>query len=277
MVGLLMAVERTPLYDRLKKENRLIPEVAGSDNSKLATNVIPKGMTYDEMISGYRSLYLRLMEFRVIAEQIRNKVRYMTGSPYRNTSSLGERLGAAAKLLRHVASEGGVPGLFHLLRSFPYSKPRLISMVVRDWVVGLSMRDYVDRHFHYEFEEEHRLVRGHLERINAALEHYLRRGSLRVALNEMKNAHSNLSFSMRGKLDREFFVHAAHQLETLLQDTRSSLTIRIEEFDAPDLHLLKDMLDRLHRYRDRIIIAADEKSRRIIDIDSSVFNVAMDI
>jgi len=277
MVGLLMAVERTPLHARLKKENRLIPEVAGSDNSKLATNVIPKGMTYDEMISGYRSLYHRLMQFGVIAEQIRNKARHMTGSPYRNTSSLGDRLGAASKLLRHVAAEGGIPGLFHLLRSLPYTKPRLVSMVVRDWVVGLSMRDYVDRHFQHEFEEEHRRARGHLERINAALEHYRRRGSLRVALNEMKNAHANLSFSMKGKFDREFFAHAAHQLETLLQDTRSSLTIRIEEFDAPDLDLLKGMLDRLHRYRDRIVIAADEKSRRIIDIDSSVFNLAMDV
>ncbi len=150
-------------------------------------------------------------------------------------------------------------------------------MVVRDWVVALSMRDYVDRHFDHEFEEERSRILSHLARINSALEHYLRRGSLKVALNEMKNTHSNLSFSMTGKFDREFFTHAARHLETLLRDTRSSLTIRIEEFDAPDLQSLKAMLDRLHRYRDRIVIAADEKSRRIIDIDSSVFNVAMDV
>ena len=277
MVGLLMAVERTPLYDRLKKENRLIPEAAGSDNSKLATNVIPKGMTYDEMINGYRSLYHELKRFGVISQQIRNKARYMSGSPYRNTSSLGESLGAASKLLRYVVQEGGIPGLYHLLRSLPFTRPRLMSMAVRDWVIGLSMRDYVDRHFHHEFEEERSRARSHLERINATLEHYRRRGSLRVALSEMKNAHSNLSFSMKGKLDREFFAHATRQLETLLRDTRSSLTIRIEEFDAPDVQSLKGMLDRLHRYRDRIVIAADEKSRRIIDIDSSVFNLAMDV
>jgi hypothetical protein len=201
----------------------------------------------------------------------------MTGSPYRNTSSLGERLRAVSKLLRHVAREGGVPGLYHLARSLPYTNPKLISMVARDWVVGLSMRDYVDRHFDHEFETENRRARSHLERINAALEKYRRRGSLKVALSEVKNAHSNLSFSMRGKLDREFFARAARHLETLLQDTKSSVTIRIEEFEAPDLQSLKGMLNRLHRYRDRIVIAADEKSRRIIDIDSSVFNLAMDV
>jgi len=277
MVGLLMAVERTPLYDRLKKEGRLRPEVAGSDNSKLATNVIPKGMTYDEMISGYQSLYHRLSEHGTISRRIRNKVRYLTGSPYKNTSSVGDRLGAMAKLVHHVAREGGVPGLFHLLRSFPYSKPELFSLVVRDWVIGLSMRNYVERHFDREFEMDHRRARGHVERINETLGHYLRRGSLRVALNEVKNAHANLSFSMKGRHGSRFFGRAARELEGMLRNTRSSITIRIEEFHPGELQSLRKMLARLHRYRDRIVIAADEKSRRIIDIDSSVFNLALDL
>jgi radical SAM superfamily enzyme YgiQ (UPF0313 family) len=273
MVGLLMAVERTPLHARLLAEGRLRPEVAGSDNSKLATNVIPKGMTYDEMVTGYQALHYRLMTYGAIAKRIRNKVRYMKGAPYRNTSSVGERLGAAFKLVRHVAGDGGIPGLFHLVRSLPLSKPRLVSLVVRDWVIGLSMRDYVERHFDREFEIEHHRARSRLDRINHVLRHYLQQGSLRVALNEAKNAHPNLSFSIRGRHGPRFFRSAAREL----RNTRSSVTIYIEEFHPGDLERLRKMLARLHRYRDRIVIAADEKSRRIIAIDSSVFNVAMDV
>jgi len=238
--------------------------------------VIPKGMTYDEMIAGYQALHHRLMEYGAIAKRIRNKVRYMEGAPYRNISSVGERLGAAFRLARHVVGDGGIPGLFHLLRTIPFSKPRLISLVVRDWVVGLSMRDYVERHFDREFETDHHRARSRLDRINHALRHYLQQGSLRVALNEAKNAHPNLSFSIRGRHGPRFFRSAARELEGMLRNTRSSVTIYIEEFHPGDLDRLRKMLARLHRYRDRIVIAADEQSRRIIAIDSSVFNLAMD-
>jgi hypothetical protein len=276
MVGLLVAVEKTPLYDRLKKENRLVEEVTGADNSKLATNVIPKRMTYEELINGYRALHYRLADHEAIGERIRNKVRYMAGSPYRNTSSLGERLSAVAKLVGHVASQGGFRGLYHLFRSLPYTKPHLISLVARDWVVGLSARDYVERHFDREFEKDHHAARGRLERINRALARYMHRGSLKVALSEARNTHASFSFSMRGRLDRAFFSRAARELEGTLRHTRSSVTIRIEEFHAGEVYHLQKLLKRLHRYRDRIVIVADENSRRIIGVDSSVFNLAMD-
>jgi radical SAM superfamily enzyme YgiQ (UPF0313 family) len=276
MVGLLLAIEKTPLFERLEKENRLKPLTAGADNSKLETNVIPKQMTYDELIDGYRDLYSRLLGYGVIGERVRNKTRWMDGSPYRNLRSLAGSVRAVAKLVLHVARGGGVPALFHLARSFPILRPRLIPVVAHDWVVGLSMKDYVDRHFRREFESEHRLARRYLERIDRVLARYLSRGSVRVALDEAKNAHSRLSLSMRGRQGREFFARATRELEGMLRNTRSSLTIRIEEFHPADIHLFGKMLDRLHRYRDRIVIAADENSRRIIGVDSSVFNLTMD-
>ncbi len=275
MIGLLVAIEKTPLYERLEKEHRIIPDAANSDNSKLSTNIIPKQMTYDDLIGGYRTLHHRLLDCRTIARRIRNKAHYFVRSPYRNTRSLGEAVCLVAKLLHHVRKRDGFSGLYHLLRSFPFSKPGLTPLVVHDWVVGLSMKDYVDRHFNREFEKERYLAQSYLGLIKRTLQRYLRQGSLRVALNEVKNAHSNLAFSMKGKLDRKFFGRASRQLEKMLQNTRSSLTIRIEEFHVAELRSLQKMLERLLRYRDRIIITADEQSRRIIGIDSSVFNLAM--
>ena len=277
MIGLLLAIEKTPLYERLEKENRLEPLAIRADNSKLMTNVIPKRMTGDELIGGYQALYARLLELGVIGERIRNKARWLSGSPYRDLRSLSGSIRAVAGLIFEVARSGGVRGLFHLLRSFPFLKPRLIPLVVHDWVVGLSMRDYVNRHFTREFERDHRLARGHLERINRVLARYLHRGSVKVALDEVRNAHAIMSFSIRGRQGRRLFASATRELERMLRNTRSSLTIRIEEFHPGEIHLLRNMLGRLHRYRDRIVIAADEKSRRIIGIDSSVFNLAMDL
>jgi radical SAM superfamily enzyme YgiQ (UPF0313 family) len=276
MIALLVALEKTPLYERLEREGRLIPREAFSDNLRLTTNIVPKQMGYDELIRGYRELHNRLLGYRTISRRIRNKVRYFSASPYRTARSRREGLGIMTRLFRRVINRGGITGLFHLLRSFPLLKPGLIWLVVHDWVVGISMMDYVDRHFNCEFEKERSLARNHLGLIKRALQRYLRQGNLSVTLHEVANAQLNLSFSIKGRLDRKFFARAAHQLEDMLHNTQSSLTIRIEEFHLAELDSLKGMLHRLMRYGDRIIIAADEQSRRLIGIDSSIFNLAMD-
>lgn len=54
MVGLLNALPRTRLYERLDKENRLLKETSG-DNTDLSINFIPR-MNYDVLISGYKKI-----------------------------------------------------------------------------------------------------------------------------------------------------------------------------------------------------------------------------
>lgn len=275
MIGPLVAVEKTPLYERLQREGRLRPGVTAMDNTKLSTNFIPKKMAYDDLLSGCQTLYYKLLDYGVISERIRNKVRHFTKAPGRNERSFQQSFHIVVGLCRHILKQAGLRGLVHFWRSFPITRPELVPLVVRDWIIGLSMKDYVDRHFTIELENDRSRVMAHLGMIKHALKRYLRQGSLDVSVKEAVNARSNLLFSMRGKLGRDFFISAARQLEHMLQNTKSSLTIRIEEFNAMELHSLKKMLDRLLRFRERIIIAADEKSRRIIDIDSSVFTLAM--
>jgi hypothetical protein len=275
MVGLLVAVEKTPLYQRLRDENRLLLDDRTADNSKLRTNVIPKRMSYDELVEGYRKLYNRLLEHRTIAARIRNKTRHFSESPYENVHGFADGLKLLYRVVRHLAKRGGVSGVYHFVRSLPFLKPRFLPLTVRDWIIGLSMRNYVERHFQVEFEQERVMARTYLDRIKGSLGRYLNQGSLVVTLQEMKNANSRFSFLIRGRPGRDFFVRSADQLERMLRNTRSSLTLRIEEFHRADLHLLGVMLERLQQYGDRIVIAADQRSRRIINIDSSVFNVPM--
>ncbi|HMP80664.1 MAG TPA: radical SAM protein, partial [Pirellulaceae bacterium] len=77
MVGLLTALPRTPLYERLERDGRLRHDIMPGDNTRTQTNVIPAKMTYDELIAGYKGLYRRLCSDRGIALRIKNKLRYL--------------------------------------------------------------------------------------------------------------------------------------------------------------------------------------------------------
>jgi radical SAM superfamily enzyme YgiQ (UPF0313 family) len=58
MIGMLMAIPKTPLYDRLAAEGRLDE----SDEPEFGTNVIPLGMTRDELCDGYVRVMQELYE-----------------------------------------------------------------------------------------------------------------------------------------------------------------------------------------------------------------------
>ncbi|MEM3610158.1 MAG: radical SAM protein [Candidatus Anstonellales archaeon] len=77
MIGLLVAPPKTRLYERLIIENRIIKENDVVENTKLSTNIIPKIMSFDEMINGYRKLYKSLYTSKMISQKIKNKVEFM--------------------------------------------------------------------------------------------------------------------------------------------------------------------------------------------------------
>ena len=55
-------------------------------------------------------------------------------------------------------------------------------MVVQDWIVGLSMRDFVERQFNLEFAAVNQLAENYFAKIEKAFHSYLDRGSLEVSL-----------------------------------------------------------------------------------------------
>ena len=68
MLGLLQAIPRTPLYERLEKAGRLRSPAQGN-NTLSFTNIDPVCMSYDELTSGYRALFTRLYTLRAIGER----------------------------------------------------------------------------------------------------------------------------------------------------------------------------------------------------------------
>ncbi len=62
MTGMLNAVPRTPLHERLQAAGRLIAESVG--DQFVFTNIVPGGMSRLELYEGYRALLRRLYSYR---------------------------------------------------------------------------------------------------------------------------------------------------------------------------------------------------------------------
>lgn len=278
MIGLLTAIPKTPLYERLEKEGRLITERHGSDttnNTKLRTNVIPKQMAYDEMIERYRTLYFRLLENRSIADRINHKTKYLTDPVYNPLYTFKEQCRILYQFVTEGLLRGGLSRIYHFFRTLPFTRPGLLPLVIQDWVIALSMRNYIERNFIRQFEQAEHIADRYLRMIEEACQRYLHRGALEVSFSQVKHAAANLSISFKGLLDRDFFVSVAPYLETVLQNTSSSITLRIETIQETQLQHLHALLARLSRYGDRIYIAVHDNVRDMIAIDSSVFNLVL--
>ena len=145
MIGLLTALPKTPLYDRLKREGRLNTLDDVNDMTRPATNVIPKNMDYEAMVDGYLALYRRLLQDREIANRIRNKLRHLAPTKYRTSYSASQALGILWRVIRKGILSGGPRRIWHFLRTLPFLKPRFFSIVISEWVVALSMREFAER------------------------------------------------------------------------------------------------------------------------------------
>jgi len=276
MVGLLTALPRTPLYRRLEKEGRLIAQAESTNNTRLGTNIAPKRMEYDAMVASYKALYQRLLEDRQIAERVRNKARYLRDPVRQSQYGLIEGLGILGRLMARGIMAGGSLRLFHFLRSLPLASPRLLPQAITDWIMGLAMRDYVERRFGVAMESRQAAASTLFESLQAALAVYLQSGEVIVALKDGPAVGLNLLVSFRGWLDRSFFSRTAGHLEKLLRRTPSTVTLRIELSPGAELLYLKRLLRRLAPYGDRIFIHVDAKLRELVRIDSSVFHLILD-
>ncbi len=126
----LIAFQRTPLYDRLKKDGRLLSEDITMDIAIGDTNIIPKQMTRDELRRGHRWVYEQLYTYEAIAERVAIKAREMgtAGMEYNDYGNFG----TARKLKRSIPEQ---------YRDMP---KELRPMMLKEWSMGLMIKDYVE-------------------------------------------------------------------------------------------------------------------------------------
>ncbi len=275
MVGLLTAPPKTPLYTRLEQEGRLVPDILSGDNTSLSTNVIPKAMNMRELIQGYRWLYENLVKDRNIARRIRSKLQFLANPDYSDKVAIKGRSKTIWNFLIYGILPGGIPRLFYFLSSWPVFKPRLIPLVIQDWILGLSMRHFVEAHFKPTPQRTQRWLEQYFERITTNFKHYITQDKLEISFNHMRDRAANLSISITGRLDKDFFQQAEKELKKVLHKTSTSITLQIEEFQEAGVLNINRLLNRLARYGDRVTISMDKKFLTLLEIDSSIFNLKL--
>jgi len=275
MVGLLTALPRTPLHERLAREGRLIAAADDTNNTRLGTNVMPKRMSYDEMIDGYRALYQRLTSDRGIADRVRNKMRYLRNPVYHGEYTPRQRLGIVLRLIARGVLAGGPARTFHFVRGMPWLSPAKLPLAIVDWIAGLAMRDYVRRHFGAPAPAGRTALALRAERLRRALRAYVERGVAWVSLDAAAGALPRITVSIGGALDRAFFARLARHVDRLLARTPSRLMLRVEALAAADAVRLQRLLQRLAPHGDRISIELHERVRRLVHVDSSIFHVVL--
>lgn len=271
MVGLLTALPRTPLYQRLEQEGRLIERADDTDNTRPGTNIVPKNMGYDDMVAAYQRLYRSLLTDFGIAGRIRNKLRWMNAPVYRGEYRARDRARIVGRLLYKGILPGGPKRWAAFLSTLPLRAPRKLPTVIADWITGLSMRAYVQRRFDVATDAGG-IVERRLQALRRALARY--RDGERVGL-AWSPAGMQLALSLTDRLDARFFARVAPRLEKLLRDTHARLTLRVDALHAQHLVPLQNLLARLARHGDRVSVFVPESLRGRVSIDSSVFHVVL--
>jgi radical SAM superfamily enzyme YgiQ (UPF0313 family) len=150
-VALLIALPRTPLYDRLQREGRL-KATAGDRhqlwNNLVATNVVPRRLTESELIDGFRDLLRRLADDCVIAERIQIKVGAMGAVPHGFRVPLLRTGFYLARFLVRGLLPGGPRRWWEFLRSLrpALQNPRLLPFIIQNWTCGLAIQSFVREH-----------------------------------------------------------------------------------------------------------------------------------
>jgi radical SAM superfamily enzyme YgiQ (UPF0313 family) len=272
MIGLLTALPKTPLYDRLKREGRLTALENAHDNTRPDTNVIPMSMPYEAMVDGYIALYKRLLIDREIARRIRNQLRFLSAPTYGGGYSTRQGLGIFWRLVLRGIIPGGLGRIWHFLRTLPWLVPSQLPTVAADWIGALSMKEFAERRVTVEPAEQGSLERR-VDSVRSAIDRYVAAGN--VTLKLRRTSAPDLAVCLKGKLDGPFFKRAAPGLERLLKDTRASVTLRVDALQAYQFDHFQGLLRRLARYGDRVHIVVDERLRALVLIDSSVFNLVL--
>lgn len=274
MVGLLTALPRTPLYERLAREGRLVAEAGHSDNTKLATNVIPKGMTQEELVRGYRDLYRRLFSDAGIARRIRNKMRYLHNPVPGSEYGLRQGLVILGRFLARGLLRGGPLRLARFVHTLAATRPRAWPQVIVDWIAGLTMRDYIRRHLEHDPARAQRLAQRTAGWLRRLCPGGVRQGHLDVAAG-LKDGIANLRVRLAGAVEPAFYAKAARRLRRLLRRTAATLTLHVEELCEEQRGQLERLLARLAPYGDRVSIWVERRLRPLLAVDSSVFHLVV--
>ena len=146
MVGILIALSRTKLYERLKQEQRLLKATSGN-NTDFATNFIPR-MGYDQLINGYKKILTTIYSPKHHYERIRTFLREYN-PPKKTTSAFWLRLNYLAAFFRSIVVLGIIGKerfqYWKLLFWTMATRPRLFPQAITLAIYGYHFRKIFEK------------------------------------------------------------------------------------------------------------------------------------
>lgn len=144
MVGLLIAPPGTKLYQRLKKENRILPGGSG-DNTDCSMNFIPK-MDYQALINGYRHILATIYSPKQYCERIKVFLReYKPQSKSKGKLSPYHIRALVKSMWVLGVREKGRRYYWNLLLSTLLRHPRSFSLAVTFAIQGFHFRKIFEK------------------------------------------------------------------------------------------------------------------------------------
>jgi len=144
MVGILIALPRTQLYERLKKEQRLLKETSGN-NTDFSTNFIPR-MDYGLLINGYKKVLKTLYSPKNYYERVRTFLREYI-PPQKKLFHF--RFNYLAAFIRSIIVLGIIgkerSHYWRLLLWTIFTRPRLIPQAVTLSIYGFHFRKVFEK------------------------------------------------------------------------------------------------------------------------------------
>ena len=152
MVGILQAPPGTRLFDRLKRENRVVSTFSG-DNVDGTTNIIPK-MGLDRLLNGYRSIMKQIYSPKIFYRRVRTFLKELRAPGIRSPADVQRFLA--------VIRSGfwlGVWGkerlqYWHLLLWTLIRKPRLLSLAFTLAIYGYHYRRICEKYIFLDSDGE---------------------------------------------------------------------------------------------------------------------------
>ena len=269
MVGLLYAPPKTPLYLRMKNENRIRENSGYYENTQLGTNVIPKNMSYEEMLENYKRLYLKLCTNRNIYKKIVNKYKYFS----KETSKMEPTDKQVVKnvLLKGVI-KGGISRIFYYLITLLRVKSKYYHLVGSDWVSGISMMEYAKNNFEESFNFD--LLKNILLDIKKRTNKYMKKGILNIKVDPSLDNSIKIILYLKGNLKDRVYNFLQLNIKKILNKGNAYIIIHIDG-TFKNYTGIKNFIYSLKDYRDKIKIQINSSLASILDLDLTNFNIKL--
>jgi radical SAM superfamily enzyme YgiQ (UPF0313 family) len=140
MVGILTAPPGTKLYNRLKKENRLLSKFSGN-NTTMSTNFIPK-MNYDTLIDGYKKIVKTIYSPKNFYKRAKTFLKNYNPKVPKGLSLKFEHFVALIKSMwiLGIKEKGGRKDYWKFIFWTLFKRPRLFPLSVELSIYGLHFR-----------------------------------------------------------------------------------------------------------------------------------------